>query len=51
MTLPIPADVATAMSSVNAIFTAFPIVTTVVGLLILAGVAFDLARHLRGLSR
>jgi len=50
MTLPVAADVATAMTSVNAIFTAFPIITTVVGLLILSGVAFSLARKLRGLG-
>jgi hypothetical protein len=38
------------MVSINAIFTAFPIIATVVGFVILSGLAFGLARKLRGLG-
>lgn len=51
MTLPDATVVATTMASVNAIFTAFPIISTVIGIVILSGVAFGMARKLRGLGR
>lgn len=50
MTLPDATSVAATMTSINAVFTAFPIISTVIGFVILAGLAFGLARRLRGLG-